>query len=142
MGIKLNTDKLERQLLRANQIDIKVGIIDQTIKKINSKGQFTSKYLHEVAEYLDDKYGIFTNARFDKKVSDKLVSLITEYLDGDFRKAEREISNLLSSDLKKKILNKEYGSNKPSTIAKKGFDLPMFETGQFSENIQAEVIIK
>jgi hypothetical protein len=46
------------------------------------------------------------------------------------------------SDIKKSILQGEWGNNGVATIARKGFDKPLVDTGAMSRSIEYEVIIK
>jgi hypothetical protein len=109
-------------------------------------GRFTGRFktkksnqtLGEVAKYLNKKYEWIEQAF--KSENQKELDGVLDFLVAHLHKepdAGRRYLNGLVAMIRNPITRKEFGSNKLSTIAAKGFDFPMKNVGVFTKNIRS-----
>lgn len=63
-----------------------------------------------------------------------------QYYKGDIRAALEATGERMADDLQESVLNWKEPPNAPYTIAKKGFNKPLVDTGQMSKSFGSEVI--
>lgn len=63
-----------------------------------------------------------------------------QYYKGDIRTALEATGERMADDLQESVLNWKEPPNAPYTIAKKGFNKPLVDTGQMSDSFGSEVI--
>jgi hypothetical protein len=55
------------------------------------------------------------------------------------KSSPKRVQNLLQAVVRNPILRLEYGTNKPNTVKRKGFNRHLFDTGQMFKSIKAKV---
>lgn len=58
------------------------------------------------------------------------------------RSTERRMENAVRALIRNPILRQDYGDNSPGTVARKGFNRYLFDTGQFFRSIKSRIIKK
>lgn len=170
MNINIENDFLDAHIKSVEGINIHVGILDKNkrakvanrnkepLKKVGNTGKSASYVkkdaeitLGELAIYLDERYGVFTDAI--TRGDNHQLNIVTQELISAFSTGtvnRRRIENAAIMFIKNPIQRKEFGSNSKVTIGGgvgyngyevdgKGFDWPMVDTGTFFTNINAEI---
>lgn len=76
-----------------------------------------------------------------KKRNSEIIRFAQEYLKMVFRNGQQKtVTNLLQAVVRNPILKGQYGSNKPGTVAIKGFDRRFIDTGWFFKSIKARIL--
>ena len=120
---------------------IKVGITNAEILFINENGSpLRNLPARPVLQMTID----YANKNLLRKT---MGNCIDAYLDSDFdeKAVEKELNKLcirMESYARKLIYSNKghFASNAPSTIKKKGFDHPLFETGQLARSITCHLV--
>lgn len=101
-------------------------------RKIKKEG---TRHLRILGKFLNKKYNFLgkplTKEKEVKKIGENIIISIFE---------GKNINNELSRIWKDFIKNRRFGNNKKSTISKKGFDRPLFDTGTFYKNIKCKKV--
>ena len=160
LGIDINYRQITQQVLDFHRQSVEVGVLqpnkkgwhpDRTkgLKPFNGrKAAYVDQEntdnrpkLADLAVWLDQKFGIFTDAEKRMKNRD-LIKLMNEFAayfeqDGKLTKVQiMEIERTARALVRNPILRGDIGKNKPATIKAKGFDWAGVDTGTLFKNIR------
>ncbi|MCR9865560.1 hypothetical protein [Vibrio parahaemolyticus] len=175
LDIDIDFANLEQEVKKFNSHHIRIGVLDknQTARmadrkkplksfqgkqasrvKTGSKGK-TDLKMTKLAEYMDTRYKVFTNAPEHFKNQDvvRVTNELIKMFDAGNQSPEmiRRIESAARALIRNPIMRKDYGSNSQATIKGgtgynghnvqgKGFDWPMVDTGSFFNSIKAQYV--
>lgn len=122
------TDDIKKAV---DAIEVTAGILQESLYKNGTS-------LQKVASLLEEKYGWIERGIGTKDNNDlrRAVDIVVKGLaTGHF--TEQQFINAVKATFVNPINRREFGSNAPSTVAKKGFDKCMVDTGKFIKAINA-----
>lgn len=115
------------------QIEVEAGILQEQMYRNGTS-------LQDVAGILEAKYG-WLEKGFTSEQNDDLkraIEIVVQGLmSGHF--TEQQFLNAVAATMINPINRREFGSNAPSTIKRKGFDKVMVCTGRFIKAIKARI---
>lgn len=117
-----------------DNIEIEAGILQDSFYKNGGTS------LQQVAGVLEEKYGWLEKgitSGDNKDLRRAIDIVVTGLMDGSF--SEQQFLNAVRYTMVNPIHRREFGSNAPSTIKKKGFDKVMVDTGKFVRAIKARL---
>lgn len=168
IDINISDNFLDAEIKTLEGINIHVGILDKqkqaktakpnTEKMVGNTGQKGRRVgknaeitLGQLAIYLDNRYGVFTDAadNFNNQDLNVVTQELIKAFSGD-PVNERRIQNAAIALIRNPIMRKDFGSNAKTTVdggigyngykvQGKGFDWPMVDTGTFFTNIKAKI---
>lgn len=162
MKFRLKTDKLEQDLMAIGSQFVRVGVLNKGKKALDparplnrlqlspgvprnaatTKGSSKNERLAAVAEYLNNKRGLFDKAL--ERAGNKEINEIAQYFadlvlsPGSSESTKKRLENLCRSIVRNPMLRRELGHNADSTIEAKGFDQYGINTGTLFKNIEAK----
>lgn len=162
MKFRLGTDALERDLMEIGSQKVRVGVLDKNMKAarperplrqlqlmpgvkrnaVQTKGRSKNERLAAVAEYLNEKVGLFDKAlgragNADiNEIAQYFADLVLDPSSSDSTK--KRLENLCLSIVRNPIARRELGANADSTEEDKGFNHYGINTGTLFKNIKAK----
>lgn len=116
-----------------DDIAVNAGILQESLYKNGSS-------LQQVAGELEQRYGWIEHPLDSEQNNDlrRAVDIVVKGLStGHF--TEQQFLNAIIATFKNPINRREYGDNSPATIARKGFNKVMVDTGKFISSIKASL---
>ncbi|MDR0676930.1 MAG: hypothetical protein LBF97_07850 [Elusimicrobiota bacterium] len=108
-------------------------VFGMQVRKIKGGGRIT---LQRLGQILQKKYNWLRRPFATEKTKKKFVEILAEHIFGDKTGIREKIVELF----RKPIRSMKFGSNKLSTIKRKGFNRPLVDTGTFIKNIICKII--
>ncbi|MHA2782593.1 hypothetical protein [Vibrio harveyi] len=172
LDIDIDLTNLEEKAKDFNSHHIRIGVLDdnKTARRpdrnkplksfqgksasrvmVGAKGR-TNLKMTKLAEYLDERYRVFSDAEKNFKNQDvvRVTNELVKMLNSDQVSPEliRRIESAARALIRNPIMRKDFGSNSQKTVKGgvgynghkvegKGFDWPMVDTGSFFNSIKA-----
>ncbi|MGD1455301.1 hypothetical protein [Vibrio harveyi] len=172
LDIDIDLTNLEEKVKDFNSHHIRIGVLDdnKTTRRpdrnkplksfqgksasrvmVGAKGR-TNLKMTKLAEYLDERYRVFSDAEKNFKNQDvvRVTNELVKMLNSDQVSPEliRRIESAARALIRNPIMRKDFGSNSQKTVKGgvgynghkvegKGFDWPMVDTGSFFNSIKA-----
>ena len=110
-----------------------------TLKVRYRSGVDRSKTQQQLAEELDDLYGLFTATELDQ-FNPNLLEFLHLFWTATEESELRRLKNGCLAWVLQSIYTKQYGNNSRKWADKKGFNMPMVTTGKFIKDMEARFV--